>query len=302
MDNNDNSHWASERLSLIEPSWEPNVARAASMLDARLTSPPRHRAWVAAASLAGLALLFLALPQGRAIAQELWFRLFLNRIDIVRLDLSDLPLQTKVMGSGQHDVGSVEAAQTEAGFRPHLPAATSGTGTPTISVIGEMTMTQTVHTAELRSALARVGDSESVPDVWNGQTVRATIGPMVSARYPGDVVVLQAKPVQLFVPASLPLDQLAEISFRSLGLSWYEARAMARRFVSNPSLLIGIPPDEPARIENVSLRTGSGLLAEEFKEDGTIERVTLVFSSDDRVYSVISPSRETCLKVADLLQ
>lgn len=246
----------------------------------------------------------VALPQGRAIAQELWFRLFLNRIDVLRVDLSDAPFgQTSIMGSGQRVVAGLAEAEAQAGLRPRLPVSGSWPGTPTISVIGAMTIEQTVRTTDLRSALARVGASDVVvPDDWDGLTVRARIGPLVAADYPGEIQILQSKPVQLFLPAGFPLSQFAETAFRSLGLSWWEARALARRYVAQPSLLIGIPADEAARIEEVSLRWGSGLLVEESKDDGATERVTLVFGTGDGICAVMSPSREVCLKVADLLQ
>jgi hypothetical protein len=66
-------------------------------------------------------------------------------------------------------------------------------------------------------------------------------------------------------------------------------------------LLLGIPADEVARIAEVSLRWGPGLLVEEFKDDGGVERVTLVFGTKDGIFAVMSPSREACLKIADLL-
>lgn len=244
----------------------------------------------------------LALPQGRAMAQELWFRLFLNRIDVIRVDLSDAPFHTNVMGSGHRLVAGLDEAEAQAGFRPRLPAAGSWLGKPTISVIGAMTIEQTVRTTELRTALARAGASDvAVPDEWDGMTVRARIGPLVAADYPGEIQILQSTPMQLFLPSGFPLSQFAETVFRSIGLSWWEARALARRYVAHPSLLIGIPPDEGARIEEVSLRWGKGLLVEEFKDDGGIERVTLVFGAKDGIYAIMSPSREVCLNAADLL-
>jgi hypothetical protein len=302
METNDNSRWVAERLSKVGPVWTPNVMRARVALDRELGPQPRRQAWIAAAALAGLAMVILALPQGRVIAQELWFRLFLNRIDVLRVDLSDAPFQTNVLGSGQHVVAGLDEAEAQAGLRPRLPVSGSWPGTPTISVIGAMTIEQTVRTSELRSALARVDASDVVvPDEWDQLTVRARIGPLVAADYPGEIQILQSKPVELFLPTGFPLSQFAETAFRSLGLSWWEARALARRYVAQPSLLIGIPADEAARIEDVSLRWGSGLLVEEFKDDGGTERVTLVFGAKDGIYAVMSPSREVCLKVADLL-
>jgi hypothetical protein len=247
-------------------------------------------------------MVFCAMPQGRAIAQEVWFRLFLNRIDVIRVDLSDAPFQTNLMGSGQRVVAGLAEAEAQAGFRPHLPLPGSWPGTPAMSVIGAMSIEQTIRTPELRSALARAGASDVVvPDEWDQVTVRARIGPLVAADYPGEIQILQSKPVEVFLPSGFPLAQFAETTFRSLGLSWWEARALARRYVSQPSLLLGIPADEVARIAEVSLRWGSGLLVEEFKDDGGVERVTLVFGTKDGIYAVMSPSREACLKIADLL-
>jgi hypothetical protein len=236
------------------------------------------------------------------MAQELWFRLFLNRIDVVRVDLSDVPFHTNLMGSGHHAVAGLDEAEAYAGFRPRLPVAGSRLGNPSMSVIGAMTIEQTIRTKELRAALARVGASDvSVPDEWDGLTVRARIGPLVAADYPGEIQILQSAPVQLFLPSGFPLSQFAETAFRSVGLSWWEARALAKRYVEHPSLLIGVPADEAARIEEVSLRWGPGLLVEEFKDDGRPERVTLVFDTKDGIYAIMSPSREVCLKTADLL-
>ncbi|HEU0139634.1 MAG TPA: hypothetical protein VFQ79_07990 [Bryobacteraceae bacterium] len=303
METNDNSRWVAERLLKVEPAWTPTVAQARVTLNRKLRPEPQRKAWIAASALAGLALAILALPQGRALAQELWFRLFLNRIDVVRVDLSDAPFDTDFTGSGgQRVVAGLSEAEAQAGFRPRLPVFDSWPGPPAISVIGPMTMRQTIRTSELRSALARIGASDVVvPDEWDQLTMRASMGPLVVADYPGEIQILQAKPVQLFLPTGFPLSQFAETAFRSLGLSWWEARALARRYVAQPSLLIGIPTDEAARIEEVSLRWGSGLLVEEFKDDGETERVTLVFGTKNGIYAVMSPSREVCLRVADLL-
>ena len=101
MERNDNSIWVAERMGTTAPEWTPDAVRARTLLDGRLDQrlapAAGRRAWIAAGALAGLAVAILALPQGRAVAQELTFRLFLNRVDVVRVDLSDLPFQTNVM-------------------------------------------------------------------------------------------------------------------------------------------------------------------------------------------------------------
>lgn len=298
----DNGRWVAERLETIAPAWTPDTARARAAVEPA-TSPGRPRgAWAAAAALAGLLLAFAALPQGRALAQEVWFRLFLNRVDVVRLNLSDSPFDTSISGSGERAVATVDEAAALAGFRPRLPGPASWPGTPNLSVIGAMTISQTLLAAELRAALARSGAGDvTVPPEWDHLTVRAAIGPIVQADYPDEIQILQSRPVQLLLPPGFPLERFAETVFRGLGLQWAEARALARRYTANPSLLLGIPADEPARIEEVHLRAGSGLLIEELREDGSIERVTLMLTTPDGIYSILSPSRAVCLQLADLV-
>lgn len=301
MEAQDNTQWVAERLALVRPTWEPETGKARLLIEERSALRPRLLGWrLPAASMAALALAVVAIPQGRAIAQELWFRLFLNRIDVVRVDLSDLPLRTSATGSGQRAVSGVEEAEAQAGFRPYLPSPAAWPGAPSLAVVGAMTFEQTVDTNELRAALGRAGASDVVvPDQWDHMTIRASIGTMLAANYPGEIQILQAKPLQLFMPAGLELERFAETALRSVGLSQWESRAVARRFASQPSLLLGIPPDEAARIEEVRLRWGSGMLVEEASEDhGGVTRVTLLFGTKGRVFAVMSPSREECLRVA----
>ncbi len=302
MERNDNSIWVAERMAETAPAWTPDAVQARVLLHRKLEPAPVRRGWIAAGALAGLAVAVLALPQGRAVAQELTFRLFLNRVDVVRVDLSDSPFQTTVMGAGHRAVPGPGEAEAQAGIALRLPAQGSWPGSPAISVIGAMTIEQTVRTSDLRAALARSGAADvTVPEEWDQLTIRARMGPIVAADYPGEIQILQSRPVELSIPAGFPLEQFAETAFRSLGLSWWEARALARRYVAQPSWLIGIPADEAARIEEVALRWGTGLLIEEYKDDGGTERVTLVFSGKDRVFAVMSPSRGVCLQIADLL-
>ena len=303
MEAQDNSQWVAERLALVKPAWEPETAKARLLVEERTAPRPRLQGWRLAGGMAALALAVIAVPQGRAIAQEIWFSLFLNRIDLVRVDLSDLPFHTNMSGSGQRAVPGVEEAEAQAGFRPYLTSTAGWPGTPALVVIGAMSLEQTVHTHELQAALGRAGAWDVVvPDQWDRMTIRASIGPMVAASYPGEIEILQTQPVQLFLPAGLALEQFAETALRSAGLSWWESRAVARRFAAQPSLLLGIPADEAAKIEEVRLRWGSGILVEESDGDrGGIQRVTLLFGAKERFFAVMSPSREECLRVADQL-
>jgi hypothetical protein len=189
--------------------------------------------------LAGLALAVLVIPQGRAIAQEVWFRLFLNRVDVIRVDLSELPFETKVAGSGQRLVMGVEGAEAQAGFRPSLPPVKVWPGAPSLKVIDTMTVEQAVRTKELRAALERAGASDVVvPDEWNEVTVRASIGPIVEANYAGEIQILQSKPAKVFLPAGLQLEQFAETAFPKC---WFVLAGSPRRCTALRAAAITTP-------------------------------------------------------------
>src|SRR3984885_3756548 len=140
METNHEDLWVANRLATIEPQWSPNLARGRELLDARLEgrrSP--SRTWLAAAAAtAAVCVAVLAFPATRAIAQELWYRFVLNRVDVVRLDLSKLPLHMQVTTNGLQDVQNLDEAERKAGFRPCLPALGALYANPGITVTGPL--------------------------------------------------------------------------------------------------------------------------------------------------------------------
>ena len=80
-----------------DPTWTPNLARARTAID-RATAPrrraPAYR--LAAAAAVALVAAVLLAPSGRAFAQELWYRFFVTRVQVVRMDLSRVPLDTAI--------------------------------------------------------------------------------------------------------------------------------------------------------------------------------------------------------------
>jgi hypothetical protein len=165
-----------------------------------------------------------------------------------------------------------------------------------------MAVEQTIRVGELQAALNKVGANEvQVPAGWEGVQLRAGIGPMVNLGYPDEVGILQAKPIEVAVPAGFPLQLFAEVAFRSIGRSGREARSLAQRFVTNPAWMIGIPADEVVNIEQVSLRKGAAMLIEDTNDDGTPGRVTVLRSTNERIYCVLTNSRQLALRIADAL-
>jgi hypothetical protein len=302
MDNHpETPQWTAARLAAVAPTWEPDSLRARAALRAKPAVRPRRALYATALATAALVVLGLT-PSGRALAQDLWYRFFVTRVAVVRLDLSRIPLDTHVRIGGTRQVGaSVAEAAARAGFTPNLPPSALLGGAPALSVVDRIEMTQTIGTRALEAALAREGATDvQVPAEWNGTTLRAVIGPMVVASYPGEVEVLQTPPIRLEMPAGFPLGHFAEVAFRAGGVPWAEARQLADEYAAQPAWLLDVPADEPVVVEKVALPRGDGLLIEDPNESGG-ERVTVIVSRPTRLYSVSSPSRELSLRIARTL-
>jgi len=296
--------WVANRLSAIDPQWSPDLARGRRLLDARLANRRHSFAWMAtAAATVAVCVVMLALPETRALAQELWHRFVLNRVDIVRLDLSKLPLHMEVTTNGlEQSAQNVEEAESKAGFKPYLPSPGVLPADPRITVTGPISVVQTIHVRDIESALSKVGATDAhVPAEWEGVQLRTEIGPMVEADYADSVQILQARPAELSLPSGFALEHFAELAFRSIGVSLWEARAMARKFAANPPWLLEISPDAVVNVQEVTLRAGAGLLTEELDEKGRVKRATVTWSTSERMYSVSSKSRKLSIRIADNL-
>ena len=304
METNNEDRWVFDRLASIEPHWSPNLARGRKLLDARLAARRPSRTWlVPAAAILTLWVLLVALPGTRALAQELWARFVLNRVDVARLDLSKLPLRMQVTTNGlEQPVQDVYEAERKAGFKPFLPSIEVLPTSPSITVTGRISVEQTIHVRDIESALVKAGASDvQVPGEWEGIPLRTEVGPMVELQYPNDVHVLEVQTIELSVPSDFDLEHFAEVAFRSIGVYPWEARVMAKRFSAHPAWLLDIPPDAVVNIHDVSLQAGSAILIEEVDHRGTVEQATVVRNTKKRMYSVSSPNRELSMKIADTL-
>ena len=303
METNRKDSWVANRLATIEPQWSPNLARGRELLDARLLGRRRSWTWMAATATAAVCVAVLALPGTRALAQELWYRFVLNRVDVVRLDLSKLPLHLQVTTNGlEQSVQNIDEAERESGFKPYLPSPGILYANPGITVAGPIQVDETIHVHDIESALGKVGARDvQVPAEWEGMQLRAAIGPVVTANYPEDVQIMQARPFELSVPSGFALQHFAEVAFRSIGVSFWEARAMARKFAGHPAWLLDIPADAVVSVQEVALRAGPALLIEDFDEKGAAKRATVIRSTSERIYSVSSRNRELSIKVANAL-
>jgi hypothetical protein len=97
------------------------------------------------------------------------------------------------------------------------------------------------------------------------------------------------------------LEHFSEVAFRSIGVSSWEARAIAQRFVAHPAWWLDIPPDAVVNVREVALRAGPALLIEDLDEKGAVKRAMVVRSTSERVYSVSSGNPDLSMKIADAL-
>ena len=304
MEKNPNSEWVAERIKTLKPEWRPNSDWARTRLTARMEARPTRRGWIAAtAAAAAMLATIVAAPQSRAVARELWYRILLRGFDAVRVDLSRVPLSVSITSNGvQQTAATLEQAEQLAGFKPMLPPRGFVADSPAQTVVtSPIHVRQVVRVRELEAALAEAGANEvPVPAEWEGIALQMAVGPMVIAEYQDEVQIVQARPIELHVPADFPLAKFAEAAFRCAGMSWWEARAMGERFAANPAWLLDIPEDEVVHIEEVPLQAGRGLLVEDSTEGGG-SRVTVLFSTADRIFAVSSRSREDSIRIANSL-
>lgn len=307
--------WIAARLAVTEPRWEPDARRARAALDAAhrgRTHPHRRPVRLAAAATVVFVAAALLAPSGRAVAQELWYRLFVSRLEVVRLDLAKVPLETNISISGaEQSAASVEEASALAGYTVALPPAGVLAGVPVLSVLPPIALSQRIDAGRVSAALAAVGAHDvDVPAEWDGVTLRGTVGRTVAARYlgstlvgrrPDDVTILQTPPIRLELPTGFPLDRFAEAIFRAGGLSWWDARTLGQEYAAHPAWLLDIPADKAVTVETVPLAGGTAIVIGEPADRGASEWTVFV-SRPWRLYAVSSLSRERSLRVAETLR
>lgn len=95
----------------------------------------------------------------------------------------------------------------------------------------------------------------------------------------------------------------SEALLRIVGLNHADARQFASQLAATPVWLFPIEPDEVVQMRQVNLRTGPGTLLQGFDEDGKIVRVTLLWSTPDRLYLISAgTSDEVVIAAANSIQ
>lgn len=294
----EDQQWVAAKMAATAPEWEPRPEVAWRRVVAA-PRPPRTLTWAAAAALAAMLVGIVALPQGRLVAQNLWARMVFGRVDVVQLDLSRLKLDTSVsLKEIETPIADLATAEARAGFRPLMTAVVGGAETK-LTISGPLDVRQRIHTKSLEEALAAAGAHDlAVPAQWEGVELYAHVGKILIAHRADGVQIVETLPLSLTVPQGFPLAQFAETAMRGVGMNWWEAREFGRKFVENPAWLLQVDPGEPVRLSEIPLASGKGIVIEDPSETDRSERVSVFYSTRDRLFLVTGPTRETAIRAA----
>ncbi len=287
------SQWLERRTALAAPppDWEPNVEIAYTRFQTRQSRSHLLRPYrvlgAVAASLVCVAL--LSVPSTRALAQQIWSWITVDRIEVVRVNFDDLPeeaLRVRALNkpAPPQVVRSSDEAAHAAGFVPRLPRPGILSGMPQLSVLGPMSFGANIKAVDLESALRKAGVSdEAVPGHWEGAQLLLRIGPAIMAEW-NDVALMQCKPLVLAASSGVEIGAFTTLLLRALGMSREAAQRFGHRMTTAPALLLGIGTEDAVNIRDVNLRTGPATLIEDFGDNGRLERVTILWAVPDRVY------------------
>lgn len=285
-----NELWVRDRLNAATPTWNADFARGHALLNARSAAAKPQWFRRTAPVMATLALAVA----GAAVSHEVWQRLTVSSVDVVRLDLSKLPLDTQVTMHGPvSPVRDLDEAARNIGFVPHFPASYDPVK---MSVVSPAMITQTVHVEALRKLLPA---DVVVPDDWDGKVLRASLGATLIAEFADGVNLLQTRPIEMLLPHGFPLERFVETVFRAGGMTWREARTFAQKFAMHPSWLLDIPQDEEATVREVHLNSGHPAVLVEDRNEGKQERFSILFGTADRVYLISAPDEASALRAAN---
>ena len=306
MANMPDDKWVDDQLNTLSApdGSSPNLAHAREELRDRTTKHARQRRamWVVGAT----ALVALAvLPWPRAAAQQIWQRLFASRVEVIQVESEGLPeslIASLLFVPGGTDVefqpvSGLAEAERLAGFRPLLPGAGVLKGEPQLGVIQQLKLTTApIRTADLERALASFSAWDvTVPKEWEGVTLTAEGGPVVSTRY-DNAEVMQATSFRIVMPPGFEFARFMEVAFRVFGRGAEEARLLGAKFDANPALLLHFPESEPVR--DIGFETGSGIfVGDPESRDG----ICFFWNTTDRLFivSAESMSFETAAALAD---
>jgi hypothetical protein len=312
--------WVAEQTACLNPpaQWHPDPVVALMRFHSRVEAgventrprplPRRWPLWSAIAAFAvALAAAAVLLPVGRAMAQQIWQFLTVRQVAFVRVNSwpKGVPSpQVKLSGVLIPPIPArdLDEAAWRVQYSPRLPRAGVLTGAPRLSTTFSLTAATVIHAADLELALHETGvTDQSVPAAWDGAQLALHTSSIVIAEWP-DVALVQSLPLTLTAPPGLDFPSFSALVLRILGVGPDQARQLAVRMGTTPAWLAPIAPDlmEGAAIEELELNSGPATLVQEIAADGELKRISILWSSPDRVFLLSGKlSRELAIATAN---
>jgi hypothetical protein len=308
--------WVASQTAHLDPplEWRPDVEGALVRFHARMEKDRPRAAWLgwpawAAAALVVL-VLFLLLPAGRGVAQQVWQFLAVRRVVFIRVNRwpEGVPSpQVGIIGTPippipARDLGEV---RSRVQYDPRLPHAGTLSGDPKLYTTFGISAGTVVKAKDLEMALQRAGvTDQTVPSEWDGARLALHTSAVVIAQWP-DVALAQSLPLTLTAPPGFDFPAFSALVLRVLGVGPDEAQRLARQMGTTPPWLAPLAQDleERATIEEIALRSGPATLLQENGAAGEAKSITVVWSVPDRAYVLRGTlSRELAIAAADAVQ
>src|SRR5262245_13616876 len=343
----DTERWVEERMaSLAAPDdWEPDASLARMRLNGRMSArrPTFARVWMLRVATVALVLVMIfAIPTTRALTQQLWWWVTMQKVEVVQADFQKwrgvwlVPqMEEKQLKEGEEGppmppaVDFTEAARS-AGFTPRLPRAGAAPGDPVLMVFNDpMVWSTTLNVANMEASLRQAGVyDQPIPKEWDGAQMSLTTRSAISAVWNrGEMGLFQHPPITLSAPAGFDITVYWMAAMRAAGIPREQAQRLAERMRANPALLLGIAPNNKKSIREVNLRSGLATLIEtrgerrgggpyptdfwesirRFFEDIFDLRkggrqVLLIWGVEDRVYYLTAMSAEQAITAANSIE
>jgi hypothetical protein len=291
------SKWVEERMASLDPpaGWLPDTPAAVDRHRSRRQDEWRRGPgfWWKLAMAAGILMALALAPPTRGWAQHLWRMLTVRRIEAVKVDLGDLPegssLRAKMI---QHPgkmtkVDDAESARARVGFLPRLPRLGILKGSPRLSVMGAAAFGTVLKADDLRQLLTHAGIDETVPPQWDGARLSVQTSGTVMAEWPdGDTILMQTPPLTMALPDNFDLRAFTVLCLRGLRVPREEAERLGARMATAPAWMLPIDPGDKVAIREVPLGSAMGTMIYDYDAANSdrIERLTLIWSTSDRVY------------------
>lgn len=317
MDNSNDEEvrpWVAEQIGNLDPpaSWRPDPGAAMRRFHDRRKENLWRSAWGSwAATAAALALaVFLVLPAGRAVAQQIWQFLTVRRVAFIRVNPwpAGVPSpQINLVGTPLPPIPArdVEEAARRVRYEPRLPRPGVLSGSPKLYTTFSLSEGTVVRVADLELALRKAGvTDQTVPPQWDGAHLALHTSAVVIAQWP-DIVLAQSLPLTLSAPANFDFAAFSALLLRVLGVGPDQARQLADQMGTAPPWLAPISEDFEAHltIEEIALNSGPATLLQQTQASGGLQRITLVWSLPDRVYLLSgNVSRDLAIAAANAVQ